>query len=276
MPEAGAAAASPAAAASAASSAASAASSASSAASSAAAAASGAASAAAGAASALSSAAASAASQALAGGAAAAAGGNKAPAVKRAFSVQFNPSTLELYANSFDVSKHGAIRDPQTGSQKELVDCVVASSVDLTVTLIFDHVTITDAFMVDKLRQGTVNTVVSIGKTLKAKQTAKPTVQTEVEGLIGALRNSRTRTITFAWADFSFTGSLNDVSAEYTMFSVEGRPIRANVTLRIRQDLKEEFIKQWQDEFKAAFGSSAVEGKADKVRSATNLLNIGL
>lgn len=213
------------------------------------------------------------ASEALAEGAPSAASAASSPTT-RIFSVQFNPSSFDIYATSLDVQKLNTVRD-EDGSQRAFTDSAVAPTVEMSVELIFDHVTISDAFMVDKLRQGVFNTGLNAIASLAG---GKPvyTVRTEVEGLIGALRNSHTRTVTFTWADFSFKGTLKDVAAEYTMFSPEGRPIRAKVMLRIRQEQSDESRAAWKSDFVTAFSPAGATSLADKVRSATNLINIGL
>lgn len=206
---------------------------------------------------------------------AASAGAVASSLTTRIFSVQFNPSSFDIYATSLEVSKFDTVRG-EDGKQREYVESAVAPTVEMSVELIFDHVTIADAFMVDKLRQGVVTTAVTAASAIANKGAKVNTVRTEVEGLIGALRNAHTRNITFTWADFSFKGILKDVAAEYTMFSVEGRPIRARVMLRIQQEQKEAVKESWKNDFKAAFGASAVSSAASKLRSATNLINIGL
>ena len=96
------------------------------------------------------------ASEALAGGAPSAASAASSPTT-RIFSVQFNPSSFDIYATSLDVQKLNTVRD-EDGSQRAFTDSAVAPTVEMSVELIFDHVTIADAFMVDKLRQGVFNT----------------------------------------------------------------------------------------------------------------------
>ena len=82
-------------------------------------------------------------------------------------------------------------------------------------------------------------------------------VQTEVEGLIAALQNCYTRVVTFQWSNFTFTGSLETIQANYTMFSPSGRPIRADISLDITQDGADNTLKMWRDQFHLAFSGSA-------------------
>ncbi len=196
--------------------------------------------------------------------------------VERVFSVQFNPSSLSVYATTLEIGKRNALRDPGDGTQHEHADSVVAPTVEMCVDLIFDHVQIADAFMADKLRLGLVNTVAAVASAAANKGKKVNTVQTEVEGLIAALRDDRTRGIAFVWADFVFRGKLKSVSADYTMFSTSGRPIRAKVSLRLMQTQTEIARASWKKEFEEAFGVTAASSLASKARAAANLINIGL
>ena len=199
--------------------------------------------------------------------------------VKRYFEVQFNPSSLTLDAHVNHVSHQDTQNDQQTNSQATFSDAVVQPYVQLSVDLIFDHVNNYDAFMWDKVRLGVGGTVANVvNAAVNGKQTY--TVQPEVEGLIATLREPKTRVISFVWGDFSFRGALQNVSAEYTMFSVSGRPIRAKVSLHLRQMLALVDQSQWVKEFDKAFtvpgALNGASGLAAKARAATNLLNISI
>ncbi len=74
-----------------------------------------------------------------------------------------------------------------------------------------------------------------------------------MEGLVAALRNPYTRNITFRWAKFSFTGQLNTINAQYTMFSPSARPIRAKVNMRLHQELDPDKLQDWYADFDDAF-----------------------
>ncbi|MPM32726.1 hypothetical protein SDC9_79291 [bioreactor metagenome] len=150
---------------------------------------------------------------------------------------------------------------------------VLKPTVEMTVNLIFDRVNNTDAFLWDKLNTAlTANTLVSAGKAIAGKQY---TVQPEVDGLIAALRNRYTRNVVFQWAKFSFSGVLKFVSANYTMFSPSGRPIRASVMLRLRQEMSVKNLKTWYDDFDQAFGGD-MSSLVRPEQQAGALLNLGL
>lgn len=216
---------------------------------------------------------AAAASSVLTGGTAAAQ--TSSSGVQRILAVQFNPSSLALYSNSIEVQRQNAVRDEQTGEQRVHVDSAVRPWVELSVDLIFDRVNNADAFMWDKLRQG-VGGAVANGINNAIKGSTPRTVQAEVEGLLAAIRNSHTRETAFAWGDFYFRGHLRDMASEYTMFSVAGRPIRARVSLRIRQEQTQTSMDSWIRDFQTAFGASPATGAVNALRSAKNLINIGI
>ncbi len=190
------------------------------------------------------------------------------------FKVQFNPNKLSVYATSLDVNSSDTQRE-EDGEQRARPDSPIKPTVELTVNLIFDHVNNYDAFMWDKLRIGVGGAVAKAADALKNGPKVY-TVQTEVEGLVAALRNPYTRSITFSWADFSFTGQLKNVRASYTMFSVSGRPIRAQVLLRIRQKQDTQSLQNWYRDFDNAFGRSDSSSLTTKPQGFSNLVNLGL
>lgn len=197
---------------------------------------------------------------------------------QKSFRVQFNPNQLSLDAVVDAVDRIGAQNAAENGREVNAVsDVVVAPRIDLSLTLIFDQVNIYDAFMWDKLTMGVsasgVTNMVSAGMTAAGKKVWS--VQKEVEGLVAALRNPFTRKIRFQWADFSFTGSLQNVSAQYEMFSVSGRPIRAKVFLRLRQDQSVGEMQKWKQDFDKIFknGSASLSTVDQK---ASSLVNLGM
>lgn len=193
---------------------------------------------------------------------------------RKTFKVQFNPSELQVYARGAEINKTDAQRVNKV--QNSIVKSHVPPTIELTVNLIFDDVHIYDAFMVDKFTSGaSVQTVKNVAGFVKALLGKDPTVRTEVEGLISALRNPYTRNVTFQWADFSFKGQLVNVGAKYTMFSVGGRPIRANVMLRLRQELDPDKVHDWYKDMEDGLdGGKLSLAKAGQM--VGNMLNLNL
>lgn len=139
--------------------------------------------------------------------------------------------------------------------------------------LYFDTMEAGNAFMMDKTAKDVVTGLVK----------KKKSVRYIVELLIGATVFPSTRWIGFAWNKMIFWGELVNVSASYIMFDTKGEPVRAKVSLQIRQDQvtqaaekgkekttenrkKEE--KEWDKQFKA-LGKK----KPKMSSSVSNILN---
>ena len=188
----------------------------------------------------------------------------------KTFFVQFNPSSLQLYSSNQPDLRAGL--NNTNSDQNAVADSVTAPQVDLTVQLIFDKMNIYDAFMFDKATSGASVTTATNIATLASDKTF--TVQPYIEGLISALRNPYTQTMTFQWAHFSFTGRLRQLQANYTMFSVSGRPIRGVVQLRMKQDRNTAELQKWKSQFETLLmQKNALAAAGQKV---SNLLNLSL
>lgn len=191
----------------------------------------------------------------------------------KTFRVQFNPSELTMNASSTPVNK----TDAENGRSRTLA--VEDPKLYLTVNLYFDDMNTYDSFMVDKFTGGLVSVqgITNIAQMIETGTGTGKThsVQPQVEALISALRNPYTRTISFRWADFTFIGQLNTVRANYTMFSTSGRPVRAQVLLRIQHELDPGLLNQWYSDFNKAFGGDA--SNMTKIeQNVGNLLNLNL
>ncbi len=191
---------------------------------------------------------------------------------ERMLRVQFNPSELLLNASAVPRSE----QDSTTGRSRTMA--VEDPKLTLSVTLYFDDMQTYDAFMWDKFTAGLttqgVSNLVKLGKDAAGKSETH-SVQGQVEALVAALRNPYTRSISFRWADFVFIGQLNTVMASYTMFSPSGRPIRAQVNLRIQHEMDHNMLDGWYKSFDQAFGGET--SNLVKVEQTTeNLLNLNL
>lgn len=121
------------------------------------------------------------------------------------FTVPFNPSELQISSQGGTVLKKADLQSPKESNPGETyVYETVKPRRNLSVKLIFDE--------------------------------AEPSitgVTRQVEGFLAAVRSPASRNIYFGWNKFGFSGSLEHVSAQYTMFSSQGIPLRAEVTLSI-------------------------------------------
>ncbi|MDR3363784.1 MAG: hypothetical protein LBS91_02360 [Clostridiales Family XIII bacterium] len=215
------------------------------------------------------------AASALAAGPASAAG--DAAAVLRTYKVQFNPSELAINAARQMESKAGA--EAGEGTTRNAVQTAFVTSsqrpdLRLTVKLIFDEVNLTDAFAQEKFNMpGTMSSMKNLAS-MALNKAKPPTVQPIVEGFIGAMRNPKTRKVGFNWGTFRFTGYIESLVADYVMFSVSGRPIRATVTMRLKSTIDDDMAAVWEAAIAEAFGggSSSLSGVKNSVG---NLLNFG-
>lgn len=190
----------------------------------------------------------------------------------RTLRVQFNPSRLTLDSSAIPRNQQDAL----TGRARTMA--VEDAKLNLTVILYFDDMDTYDAFMWDRFLAG--SSVKGAANVVKAGLEAagkgkKHSVQWQVESLVAALRNPYTRTVSFRWADFAFIGQLNTVRANYTMFSPSGRPVRAEVLLRIQHEMDPWMLRRWYDNFEKAFGGES----SNLVKNEQNysaLLNLNL
>ena len=190
----------------------------------------------------------------------------------RMLHVQFNPSELTLNASAVPQSQ----QDGTTGRSRTMA--VEDAKLALTVMLYFDDMDTYDAFMWDKFTagmtaQGAAN-LAKMGMELGGGQKVH-SIQGQVEALVAALRNPYTRLISFRWADFTFIGQLNTVRANYTMFSTSGRPIRAQVLLRLQHEMDPNMLSGWYSSFEKAFGGDT-SNLVKTEQNMGNLLNLSL
>ena len=149
--------------------------------------------------------------------------------------------------------------------------------ISLNVKLLFDRMDPNDCF----LSATTTVAPPEMGKSLIKTglnafgKNKKMTVQQEVEGLIAALRSPYTRCITFSWSDMSYTGILNRVSAQYTMFNSSGIPVRAVVQLSLicaDESISPNSLGSWQNAYETAFdgGSKSLVSWTQRAGSLFN------
>jgi hypothetical protein len=194
------------------------------------------------------------------------------------YKVQFNPKELTLNSSQAMTSK-GSAEQKEKDTPKNVPIAHSPPKITLLTTLIFDEVNLYDSFMSERLTTGLASMATNAATAVAKHGFGKKwTVQPQVEGLIAALRNPYTRTILFTWNEFMFEGILNQISAEYTMFSVDGHPVRAKVRIRLVNDRTLTTNKAWSEYFKQAFGGdnnstdlTGLDGKAGNLLNAKAL-----
>lgn len=186
--------------------------------------------------------------------------------------VQYNPTSLSIQANAEAI--------PFTYLQQNIDSGIPNQSprppmVVLSVDLIFDAMNPKDAFMAEKFSLSTGGIVSSAAGVAQAAKGGY-TVQPQTDGLIAALMRPDTRVVTFRWADMAFTGQLIEVQAEYTMFSVSGKPIRSKVRMNIAQQVESDAdIQYWDKVLDTTFSGNGEAGGKDMGQKLGNLLNLG-
>lgn len=192
--------------------------------------------------------------------------------------VQFNPSRISFQGMG------GEIRRESVGGagENQFQQFTTPSETVLGMELIFDDTNNKDAFMMDA-NLPVIGELTSPGNVMQRVQQgisgAKDgySVQDTTELFIGAMVLNYTRLVGFAWNKMIFWGELVGVSVKYTMFNKSGAPIRAIVSIQIRQDqmvggnTPYETEKEWEKTFQEMFKA----GKTSMLDKANgNLLNL--
>jgi hypothetical protein len=174
--------------------------------------------------------------------------------------VQYNPASISIRANAESVEFQYLQKNIDSSIPNQNVR---PPAVVMSVDLLFDAVNVKDCFMTDQLGLTASNARATASFAASAAL-GKLTVQPQTNGLIGMIMRNSTRTVTFKWADMTFSGEVTEVSARYTMFSIAGAPVRSVVTLSISQNVSSKAdAKYWDNAFTKCFGamgSSASKG----------------
>lgn len=196
--------------------------------------------------------------------------------------VQFNPSSIAFQGSGGEVR-----RESVGGSgENEFQQFDRPSETILGMDLIFDDTNNKDAFMMDA-ELPLLSEITSVGgltqrieQGVTAAKGETYSVQDTTELFVAAMVQNFTRLVGFAWNKMIFWGELVGVSVNYTMFNKAGAPIRATVSLQIRQDqavgsdnayaTEEKWEQAFDDLFKAGTGNNAF---GIKNSDSTNWLN---
>lgn len=176
-------------------------------------------------------------------------------AVFRRFEVQFNPSTLSVSGfggGMVQLTNYASKDDKNRGvSYQE-----AKPHIQMSVQLIFDETDNFTAFPGDIMGFNVSNvggTAINMGL---RKLSGRPSVQTTVEGFLGAIRNEYTRRVAFCWGNMLYSGYVNRVNTRYTVFNPSGKPIRATVDLSIicaDESVDGKSLGYWQDKYEEFF-----------------------
>lgn len=195
---------------------------------------------------------------------------------KKRFEVKFNPSQL-----SFQGIGGGKINkiNNAAGGDVDMKYQRMNPRIQMNVRLLFDDCERTEAFMLESPLDPSTMVRSAAVDTISMVTGRKKSVQTQVEGLLGAIRNDYTRKIAFYWGTMKYQGIITNVSAEYTMFATDGSPIRANVHLGILlvdDTITDNNMGQWRTSYEEVFGKDGITNAGSVMQNAGNLLNINL
>lgn len=126
----------------------------------------------------------------------------------KVIAVQFQPSSLQFQAGAVRPARsRGDISKPEGGKQEKRENAEAAEPDNMTMSfnLIFDRSIYEDC-----------------------------DVAPEVEGLLAAVRNPFTRQASFNWGEMYYKGRVTGIQVSYEMFSKDGVPVRAKVSLTMK------------------------------------------
>ncbi len=167
------------------------------------------------------------------------------------FIVRFNPSSLNVQATGG--GRYAKSNYSDKGSDMEYAP--LSSRIQMSVKLLFDE---------------------SDTKLMSSKTDS---VLKYTEGFVAALRNPLTRKVEFHWNKMTYAGILNMVDVEYTMFSIYGEPLRAEVNiglLCVDEEIGQNDMGYWHNAYKTVFGSGAETILTGKLQNVAGIFNVNL
>lgn len=140
----------------------------------------------------------------------------------------FNPSSYTIKSRPVYKSV------PAVGQDGTDTIFIHGAARDLSVTLFFDSAS--DASQ----------SFVGIQEAVKEDKLPPVTDKTKkLAGMVRIKGSSHTPPmVIFSWGNLNFKGVITSITEEYTMFTVQGKPIRAKVQLTIKEDLDEALTKK--------------------------------
>lgn len=209
---------------------------------------------------------------------------------KMAFTVQFNPATLRFSGMGGDlVNKMSFGGESKKGS--EMASAVsyeeVKPRITMRVRLIFDEVTWADmdygvATKAQALVAATAGSAATTGNfgvsaaqiaavtamdafELGAKKTIRSTmgahkVRERTEAFLALCRRDATNTVEFAWGHMLYRGVISNVSAEYSMFTSAGEPLRSSVEFEmvlLDDEVDPTSLGRWEKAYQELFEDSS-------------------
>lgn len=193
---------------------------------------------------------------------------------QRCFEVQFNPSTISL-------SGYGGGNVLKTSYDQNGGSLSYAKAdvhIDFGVQLIFDQVDRTTAFL-DGAREVTLSRAVDagVGAVKNKLNPDQTTVKQQVEAFAALVRNEATRAVTFSWGPLLYSGIVTRINTKYTMFDIQGDPVRATVDFNmicVDSTVNPGSMGTWEDNYKRAFDDDKEYKTGGDLLSAKSWINL--
>lgn len=187
--------------------------------------------------------------------------------------VKYNPSSIRYSTQAGTYVQSG----PGNMGVNQITQITVPSRTTMYVDLIFDDVSVMDAFMWDKFHLSANS--ITTGAAGVVKQITKDgySVQKQMEGLVSLITNKSSRSVIFYWCEMAFAGEVTGVNATYTMFNPQGHPVRGKVSLSIFQTEDNKDYsggRYWDEAFNRLFGDYRQDNDVEDTRFINQIGNI--
>lgn len=191
---------------------------------------------------------------------------------KHTLTFQINPSSIQIMARGGGrglVSNYGKAEGNQRGG---LAYKALNPYINISFKAVFDATNNADAFMEERLTASPVNIAKNVVTAVTGHEYS---VRSRVEGFLAALRNENHRVAIFQWGKLRYTGVLNSISGQYTMFNTAGNPIRAEIQVgmligAVQKDSLDRvgYMSYWKDRYAEIINEKAKkddQGNAESI-----------
>ncbi|MDJ0621404.1 MAG: hypothetical protein QNJ17_00480 [Desulfocapsaceae bacterium] len=147
-------------------------------------------------------------------------GNNNTPDMENAVDVQFNPVTLK-------VTLSNTLKENERGGSSRAAQFVDKSSSSLAVELLFDttYINADEGESQDDIEQGS-----------DVRDQTKKIAERFVKPVEAGEEMEAPKRCLFQWGSFEFVGMVENYEETLDYFSKEGRPLRAKVVLKLKED----------------------------------------
>jgi len=197
-------------------------------------------------------------------------------ATGKQFTVQFNPATLRLRAAGGGQTEiQNFIKGEDEKAAIGISYQPIPFSIHMDVDLIFNKVNPNDAFIEIGQSPATIKGAANTVSNLLGKNSTY-SIQNEVEGLIAMTRCFTTCVMSFNWGKLCYSGVLQQLDANYSMFNPKGEPIAGTVHLSmilIDEGVNERNSGKWYKAYQEAFSEQTSLSSAESLLGGSAFSN---